>query len=151
MAILSRGRAVCIKAGFLLMLFEQQKQTGRALGNDTLIRTGSNPDTFRGADVCFISYDRLPKDQPTPKGPLEVAPELVIEVKSPTDRNSHVLAKVSDYLTAGVKAVVVLESAKAIGTLYRETSAPQVLTSEEQLTLPDVLPGFSVPIREFFE
>jgi hypothetical protein len=76
MAILSRGRAVCIKAGFLLMLFEQQKQTGRALGNDTLIRTGSNPDTFRGADVCFISYDRLPKDQPTPKGPLEVAPDL---------------------------------------------------------------------------
>jgi Uma2 family endonuclease len=75
----------------------------------------------------------------------------VIEVKSPTDRNSHVLAKVSDYLTAGVKAVVVLESAKAIGTVYRETSAPQVLTSEEQLTLPDVLPGFSVPIREFFE
>lgn len=143
---------VCSKANYYLTGYSMEKQTGRVLANDTWIRTGRNPDTYRGADVCFISYARLPKDQPRPKGPLEVAPELVIEVRSPTDRNSEVLQKVSEYLVAGVSVVVVLDPTIEFAAVHRDSdSFPQRFSNGDELTLPDVLPGFSVPVKKFFE
>ena len=125
---------------------------GRVMCNDTFVRVGTNPATFRGADVCFVSYAKLPKDQPRPKGPLEVPPDLVIEVRSPTDRTSDVLVKVGEYLGAGVTVVVVLDPNLECATVYRQTDDfPQRMHNGDELTLPDVLPGFAVPVRRFFE
>ena len=143
---------VCSKTNYFLTHFAMESKSGRVLGNDTFIRAGKEPDTYRGADVCFIGYTRWPKEQPLPKGPLEVAPELVVEVRSPTDRTSHILGKVSDYLKAGVVVVVVLDPAIEAATIYRETEdIPQRFSNGDELTLPDVLPGFTVPVRKFFE
>ncbi len=125
---------------------------GRVMCNDTFVRVGTNPDTFRGADVCFISYARLPKDQPRPKGPLDTPPDLVIEVRSPTDRVGDVEAKVAEYLAAGVTAVVVLDPAVESAAVYRRgDDFPQRMHNGDELALPDVLPGFAVPVRRFFE
>jgi Uma2 family endonuclease len=125
---------------------------GRVMTNDTFVRTGTNPDTFRGADVCFISYTRLPKEQPTPKGPLPVAPELVVEVRSPTDRNGDIQIKVGEYLNADVTVVVLLDPGIDAATVYRQSEdIPQRFSNGDELTLPDVLPGFAVPVRRFFE
>jgi Uma2 family endonuclease len=141
---------VCHKAGSLVMQAAESGGLGRAVGNDTFVRVG--PDTYRGADVCFISFDRLPKDQPRPKGPLEVAPELVIEVRSPTDRTGDIQIKVGEYLNAGVGVVVVLDPAVDAAAVYRQTDDfPQRMHNGDELTLPDVLPGFAVPVRRFFE
>lgn len=125
---------------------------GRVMCNDTFIRVAVNPATYRGADVCFVSYAKLPKDQPRPKGPLEIPPDLVIEVRSPTDRTSDVLVKVGEYLGAGVTVVVVLDPGLECATVYRQTDDfPQRMHNGDELTLPDVLPGFAVPVRRFFE
>jgi Uma2 family endonuclease len=123
---------------------------GRVMANDTFVRTG--PDTYRGADVGFISFTRLPKEPPTPKGPLEVAPELVVEVRSPTDRTGDIQIKVGEYLNAGVAVVVVLDPVVEAAAVYRQTDDfPQRMHNGDELTLPDVLPGFAVPVRRFFE
>ncbi len=143
---------VCLTAGALILDAAKSAGLGRAMGNDTFIRVGTNPDTYRGADVCFLSYARLPKDQPRPKGPLEVPPELVIEVRSPTDRAGNIEDKVAEYLNAGVTVVVVLDPAFDSATVYRQSDDfPQRMHNGDELTLPDVLPGFAVPVRRFFE
>ncbi len=143
---------VCGNAFAILREFVKPHGLGRLMTNDTFIRAGKEPDTYRGADVCFIGYTRWPKEQPLPKGPLEVAPELVVEVRSPTDRTSHILGKVSDYLKAGVVVVLVLDPAIEAVTIYRETEdIPQRFSNGDELTLPDLLPGFTVPVRKFFE
>jgi Uma2 family endonuclease len=72
---------VCSKANYFLTGYAIERPAGRVMSNGTFVRTGTNPDTYRGADVCFVSYTRWPKEQPRPKGPLEVAPDLVIEVR----------------------------------------------------------------------
>ena len=143
---------VCGNAFAILREFVKPHGLGRLMTNDTFIRAGKEPDTYRVADVCFIGYTRWPKEQPLPKGPLEVAPELVVEVRSPTDRTSHILGKVSDYLKAGVVVVLVLDPAIEAVTIYRETEdIPQRFSNGDELTLPDLLPGFTVPVRKFFE
>lgn len=143
---------VCSKANYFLTGHVMEKQAGRVKCNDTLVRTVRDPATYRGADVLFISRDRLPMEQPNPKGALEVAPELVFEVRSPSDRTSDLLIKVGEYLSAGVIVVVVLDPYIDAATVYREAEEiPQRFSNGDELILPDVLPGFSTPIRAFFE
>lgn len=143
---------ICLTAGALIREFAKTTRLGRAMCNDTFVRVGTNPDTYRGADVCFISYVRLPESEPTPDRPLEVAPDLVIEVRSRSDRTSDVLQKVGDYLGAGVTVVVVLDPNIEAAAVYRQADDfPQRMHNGDELTLPDVLPGFAVPVRRFFE
>jgi Uma2 family endonuclease len=140
---------ICIRSGRFLDEFVDCHDLGRVLGNDTFIKLRRDPDTVRGADVCFISYERLPKG-PTPPGYLEVVPELVVEVRSPSDIWTDLIGKVLDYLRAGVTAVVVFNPERQAVAVYRSTG-DEHFTLDQELTIPDVLPGFSVPVRKFFE
>jgi Uma2 family endonuclease len=80
-----------------------------------------------------------------------VVPELVFEVRSPTDRWGRILAKVSEYLEAGVTVVCVLDEMTDRCHVYRSEAPVQDLTPEEELTLPDILPEFRMVVRRFFE
>lgn len=141
---------VCGNAYALVREVVKRDGLGRVFVNDTFIRT--KLEGVRGADVCFVSYDRLPKDRPRGFGPLEVPPELVIEVRSPSDRTGDIQIKVGEYLNAGVLAVVVLDPKIEAATIYTAAEdIPQRRHNGDELTLPDVLPGFSVPVRKFFE
>jgi Uma2 family endonuclease len=143
---------ICLTAGALVREVAKAAGLGRVMCNDTFVRTGTNPDTYRGADVCFISYARLPKEQPSPRGPLDIPPDLVFEVRSPSDRMGDIQIKVGEYLNAGVTVVVVLDPAIEAAAVYRQTDDfPQRMHNGDDLTLPDVLPGFAVPVRRFFE
>lgn len=122
---------------------------GRVFINDTFIRL--RPDLIRGADVSFVSYARLPKDRPRGKGPLEVPPDLVVEVRSPSDRIKDVSAKAYEYLEAGVAVVLVLDPDTESAAVYRADELPQRFSNGDEVSLADVLPGFAVPARAFFE
>ena len=141
---------ICGNAYFLLRAFVESRDLGRLMTNDTFVRVGTDPDTFRGADVCFLSYSRLPKNCEIPDGPIPV-PDLVVEVRSPTDRLNQLTGKATEYLEAGVSAVVVLMPDTQTAAVYRSEELPIRLGSDEQLTLPDVLPGFAVAVRAFFQ
>jgi Uma2 family endonuclease len=141
--------AVASAADFELRGFARANKLGRVMSNDTLVRLG--PDTTRGADVCFLSYAKLPADQKLPKGVLEAIPELVVEVKSPSDSWTDVLSKVEDYLGAGVEVVLVLDPATESASAYRTGANQLTFAKDGELTVPDVLPGFAVPVARFFE
>ena len=143
---------VCGNAHAILREFVRPNGLGRLMTNDTFVRTGTSPDTYRGADVCFLSYARVPKEQPLPKGPLNQPPELVIEVRSPTDRPGDIHIKIGEYLNAGVTVVVILDPGIDAAAVWRQSDDfPLRFSNGDELTLPDVLPGFAVPVRKFFE
>lgn len=81
-----------------------------------------------------------------PNGLLPVAPDLVIEVKSPSDRWMDLFVKVGEYLKAGVRVIVLIDSETATVSVYRPDHLQETLTADKSLTLPEVLPGFSVPV-----
>lgn len=139
---------VCMNAGAILREHVKKHKLGRVMGNDTFVKTGNN--SVRGADVFYISYSRMPKDEPTPQG-IGPTPELVIEVRSPTDRMSRMVSKAAEYLQAGVSAVVLLFPETDSATVHRSNTDPITLASADMLELPDILPGFSAPVKSFFE
>jgi Uma2 family endonuclease len=126
------------------------RELGRIMSNDSGVVTEHDPDTVRGPDVCYYSYQRLPKG-PLPDGYLDVVPELAFEVRSPTDRWSKTREKVNEYLDAGVLFVCVLDPRTESITVYDNDNPPRVLYKGDTFTLPEILPGFELPINRLFE
>jgi Uma2 family endonuclease len=142
---------VCLTIGRLIGNHVEANDLGHVMGNDTWIRTGTSPDTVRGADVCFISYERFPKGE-IPDGVVPVAPDLVVEVRSPSDRWTEMIGKMLEYLKAGVRVVVILDPSTTSASVYRDAEEfQQILHNGDPLTLPDVLPGFSVIVKTLFD
>jgi Uma2 family endonuclease len=144
----TRHGVVCVNAAAIIHAFVRANKLGRTMSNDTLIRISS--DTARGADVCYVSYEKLPPGK-SPDGMLEVPPDLVIEVRSPSDLWTDALGKMLDYIRFGVPVVVILDPPTESASVYRPGTRQDIFEKDQTLTLPDVLPGFAVPVTRFFE
>jgi len=144
-----RHGQVCMKIGRYLANFVEERDLGQAFSNDSLIRVKKTPDTVRGPDICFVSYDSLPKG-PAPEGISDLVPELVVEVRSPSNTWPKILAKVAEYLTHGIATIVVLDPDGMTASVFRE-SGHQIFYAGQELTVPDVLPGFAIPISKLFD
>jgi Uma2 family endonuclease len=145
-----RHGEICGQVYYLLRRHLEERPVGRVVCNDSGVVREHDPDTVRGADVAFYSYSRVPPG-PLPQGYLSVVPELIFEVRSPGDRWGRILAKVGEYLEAGVAIVCVLDQIRERCHVYHADEDVVVFTSEQELTLPDVLPDFRVVVHRFFE
>lgn len=146
----SRHGQVCNSAAFLLTAFAREHDLGHVLSNDSGVITEREPDTLRGADVAFYRYDRVPKG-PLGEGYLEVAPDVVIEVLSTFDRWPDVLAKIAEYLDAGVGVVCILNPRKLSAQVYRSNGDIEILDGDRTLRLPELSDAFAEPVSRFFE
>lgn len=81
------------------------------------IYTRRHPDRVRGANVVFLSKERWP-DHP-PRGFLEVAPDLVVEIMSPNDRWQDVRQKLAEYFAIGVRWVWIVEPENQTVLVFR--------------------------------
>ncbi|HEV2670705.1 MAG TPA: Uma2 family endonuclease [Gemmatimonadales bacterium] len=137
------GRHASITANLAARLWNHADLTGAGavFVGDTGFTLARNPDTVRGPDIAFVQKDRLPN--PITTGYLELAPDLVVEVVSHTDRPGEVLAKVGDWLDAGARRVWVIDPERRLARVYRHDGAETILEETEQLGGEDVLPGFS--------
>jgi len=141
---------ICMTISGLLWNRVRERDLGRVMTNDSWIQTRRSPDSVRGADVCYFSYERQPRGK-LPRGLLTAVPELVVEVRSPSDRWADIFPKIGEYLAAGVIVVVVIDPITETVSVYSEVVCQEILHIDDTLTLPDVLPGFSVPVRFLFE
>ena len=145
-----RHGEVCVRIVQILTRHLDSSPTGRLVSNDSGIITERNPDTVRGGDVWYISYQKAPKG-PLKQGYLDVVPDIVFEVLSPSDRWSRVLMKVGEYLDVGVSVVCVLDPEQGTARIFYPDSREEILEQDEKVTFPDQLPGFEVPVQTFFE
>jgi len=106
------------------------------------------PETGEGVqpDLLFVSRERLPGA--LPEGYLTVAPDLVVEVVSPSNAASAIQDKVLEYLDAGVRLVWVVDPKARTATTYRSRSRIAILDEDEELDGGDVLPGFRLPLKK---
>lgn len=134
---------------YALLHYVREHNTGVVMVGEVGIYTGRNPDTVRAADVLYISHERLAKA--TPNSFLDVAPQLIVEILSPSDRWSEVRRMVREYFDAGVDVVVLVEPEARLVAVYRAATKFVELTVGETLTLEEILPGFSLPLSELFD
>jgi Uma2 family endonuclease len=126
--------------------------TPRQLGVVTTAEAGfqiaHDPDTVRVPDVAFVRADRIPSGGV--KGFFQGAPDLAVEVISPTDRASEVAAKVQTWLQAGSSMVWGVEPETRTVTVHRSRNEIAVLTASDMFLGGDVLPEFSMPVGLIF-
>ena len=140
---------VCSKAGRILGNFAEEHDLGRVMSNDSGVITERGPDTVRGADVCYYSDNRLPKE-PLATGYGPEVPELVVEVCSAHDRWIEIHEKVAEYLRAGVLIVLVLDPKTSAAHVFSADKPPIMLRGEDELVLMNVLDGLRVRVGRFF-
>jgi Uma2 family endonuclease len=120
------------------------------MSNDSGIITGRNPDTVRGADIAFYSFDRLPRGPLAPGYGPEV-PDLVVEIRSESDRRRDIHERIMEYLNAGVTTVIVLDPGPETAHVFSADDAPKILTADDDLFMTGILEGLRVRVGEFFE
>lgn len=145
-----RHGKLCTSVASPLWQYVKLHQLGHVLSNDSGVVTERDPDTVRGPDVSFYSYSRIPKGA-DPAGYAQVAPEIAIEVRSPTDRWAKVLAKVSEYLNAGVEVVYVVDAQSRSVFAYRDDQPGTPIAHDADWNFPPPLDGLRIPLRELFE
>jgi Uma2 family endonuclease len=139
---------VCMRVGYLLTAYTEQRGFGYLACNDTGVILERDPDTVRGPDVALYEDANTFAELHPKYG--EVPPRLAVEVLSPNDRANKVLRKISDYLRCGVGMVWVVDPEIRAVTVH-QPGKPQVeLTENQELTGEDVLPGFRCLVGDFF-
>lgn len=128
--------------------FVEEHQLGKVLVGEVGLYTRRDPDTIRGADVLFISTDRLA--QVKSASFLDVAPELIVEVMSPDDRWSEVKQKLKEYFSIGVILVWVADPSDKTVSVYRSLTDVRLLTESDTLDGEEILPDFKVSVASLF-
>ena len=134
----------------VLAEFVRGKGVGAVYTGDTGFVLARDPDTVRGPDVSFVSQERLASLTDETRA-FPGAPDLAIEIVSPSNSTSEIHAKVADYLAAGARLVWVVDPETKVVTTYRSLLAPVRLAPDATLDGEDVLPGFSIPCARLFE
>jgi Uma2 family endonuclease len=108
-----------------------------------------HPDVVRIPDVSFIARARIPEGG-IPESYIPFAPDLAVEIVSPTDRAEDVYGKVREYLEAGTRMVWVAWPRYRSVVVYTPNANPRELGPDDELDGGEVLPGFRVRVSELF-
>ncbi len=104
----------------------------------------------RSPDVSFISKDRLKGIKRLPKGYFQGAPDLAIEVISPSNTFEELHEKLVEYFANGCKLVWIVNPDERSVLVYRQPQPDQLLKLTDTLDGEDIIPGFSLAIADLF-
>jgi Uma2 family endonuclease len=135
--------------GTKLYTYTQMHDLGDLLSETTFQCFPEKPGSVRRPDIAFIAKDRAPADPG--EGHIHVAPDLIVEIISPSDRIYELDEKLADYRSAAVKLVwVVNPNSRTIRVHRLDGSVSELSGNDAVLNGESVLPGFSAPLRELF-
>lgn len=130
--------------------FVEANNLGVATTSDTGFIVERNPggrDTIRGLDIAYIKKGRVPDE--LPEQLIDVAPDLAVEIISPTNTSEDIHTKVRQLLNAGTPLIWLVYPGSRTVQVYTSKGA---VTLEENDTLSgeDILPGFEVTVADIF-
>jgi Uma2 family endonuclease len=130
-----------------LLTHVEPRDLGRVYGADGGFVVCPGRELLRVADAAFVAAGRVP---PSAHGFPRLAPDLVVEVISPTDSKAEVLANAWMWLAAGVRLVWVADPDERTVTVCQPGHEPRILRASQTLDGGDVLPEFREPVKAFF-
>ena len=143
----SPAAIIALNVGAEVRAFVKPRKLGVCGGADWGFRLSSDPDTVRSPDCSFVRADRISAAGIAP-GFFPGAPDLALEVLSPSNRMRAILEKVEDYLAAGTRLVWVLDPDKRVAHIFRPDRAPVRVGEHGSLSGEDVLPDFTLALSE---
>ncbi|MGA9381261.1 MAG: Uma2 family endonuclease [Phormidium sp.] len=130
---------------FLLQSWVLPRQLGYVTGSSAGFRLPNG--NLRGPDVSFVSAARL---NPLPRSFAEIVPDLMVEVKSASDSIPPLKKKIQMFLELGTQVGILIDPDKLTVTVYRSIGEAIVLTENDNLTIPELFPGWELPISEIW-
>jgi Uma2 family endonuclease len=132
----------------ILLNFVEPRNLGLVSGADGTVRLF--PGLLRVPDVAFASWDRFP-ERKLPKEPIpSLAPDLAIEVLSPSNTSAEMQRKRDEYFASGVRLVWEIDPESRKVAVYSPDGAVVVLEATQVLEGGAVLPGFKLELSELF-
>ncbi len=122
---------------------------GRTYAAETGFQIASSPDTVRAPDACFVSHARLASVEATPSY-LSLAPDLVVEVVSPSDTSKEVKAKAEEWLQAGTDLVLVADPSNRTLRVFRKGSEILLLGAGDTFEAGDVCGHWTLSVNDAF-
>ena len=132
-----------------LHVYAKKKKLGNVYAAETGFLLEQDPDTVRAPDVAFVRKERIEKAGAV-EGYWKGAPDLAVEVISPSDTARRIEGKVAQWLESGAGAVWLVSPKLHTVTVYRSLTEIVVLTENDTLDGGDVVPGFQIPVAEIF-
>lgn len=129
--------------------FMRARKLGWVLAGEVGFYIRRNPDRIRAPDVAFVSRQRMPR-RPR-KNFLEVTPELVVEIVSPSDEWAEIRRKIADYFSIGVNRVWLVEPDEQDILVFQSPTEFTRFGIGESLKGEGVLKGFELVVSELFE
>ena len=105
----------------------------------------------RVPDIAFVSFERFPESGEPKGSKWLIAPDLAIEIISPTDDYEEVFKKLSEYFAAKVKQVWLVSPEQKTLTVYRSRKDAAILTEEDEVVCEEILPGFRLKLSDIFQ
>ena len=127
----------------------QRKQAyGRAYSSNTGFLLERDPDYVLAPDAAFVRQERVDAVGEE-RGYFPGAPDLVVEVISPSDRYADVDDKVKEWLNAGALMVVVVNPRDRTVRVHTPVSVI-TLTESDTLDGGAIIPGWRLPVADIF-
>jgi len=121
------------------------RKLGRVTGSSAGFRL---PDgNLRGPDVSFVPAEKM---RSSPRSFAEIVPDLTIEVRSVSDNIKPLAEKLQSFIELGSQVGILVDPKNLTLTVYRASGEPIVLTNEDTLTIPELLPGWELPIKDIW-
>ncbi|MCC6444230.1 MAG: Uma2 family endonuclease [Armatimonadetes bacterium] len=141
-----RHDEIVMRAG--VALYPYARGRGALSGSQAGFRMeGGN---IRSPDISFTRKERLPGGQ-SPIGFGEAAPDLCIEVISPSEDWEDAFRKIGEYFASGAEEVWLLRPEARQATVYRSLLETRVYGPEDRLGGGDLLPGLACRVEKLFE
>ena len=144
---------VALNIGSAMLIFVRRNSLG-AVRVESGYRISTGPDTVRGPDVSFVAASRVPADV-SDISSFPGAPDIAVEVVSPSNTATDVARKVAEYLAAGSQRVWVVYSATRTASrrviIHHADSKVITYAGDDVIADEELLPGFSLPLAEIFE
>jgi Uma2 family endonuclease len=131
----------------LYVLDYAKRHGGRATGGSGY-RLKVDPDTVLAPDVAYVRSERIPPNSGPTYPP--VAPDVALEIVSPSERPGYQRKKVRVYFEAGTRMVLFLDEMKRTLTVEHADGHTEVLHEGDVFDGGEVMPGFRVPVADLF-
>jgi Uma2 family endonuclease len=148
-------KAMGIQESFLAVLlarllgdFVDRHDLGFVLGADGMARLA--PGLVRIPDVSFVSWRRVPNRRIPRVAMLGFAPDLAVEVLSPSNTPQEMTRKLHDYFGAGVRQVWYVDPVNRTVQVFTAGDQSTLVPEGHHLTGDPVLPGFVLSLHDLF-
>ena len=139
---------LAFELGFLIRTFLVTNDLGFCTGADDLIEI--LPSQVRGPDLSFTSWVKRPQKTIEAKQITKIAPDLVVEVLSPSNTRAEIERKLKEYFRGGVRLVWIVDPKTHSADTYAAPDCKTAVGEAGTLDGGDVLPGLTIPLATLF-